>query len=62
MLRPQREGIRGVKDPQEQEETLQAFMSTNKRSLPKFMDTLTTKGSRPKDRINKNMILLKIES
>ena len=44
------------------EETLQAFMSTNKRSLPKFMDTLTTKGSRPKDRINKNMILLKIES
>jgi len=56
------EGASTKKKLRKPDETLQELLKAGKRQLPKFMDELTTRGSRPKDRINKNMILLRIES
>ena len=43
------------------EETLQTVLKGGKRDLKKLMDGLSTKGSAPRQRINNNMILLRVE-
>ena len=43
------------------EETLQTVLKGGKRDLKKLMDGLSTKGSAPRQRINNNMILLRLE-